>query len=91
MWFGFLKKNNNIEITTVFAARRELFKSTVRWAIVGSFAGTVGMLWKRNGITLNRQTCSDTEGRMGCRDCSIFARCGHPRALSVKQFLEKQG
>lgn len=91
MWFGCLKKNNNTEITTVSASRRELFKSTVRWAIVGLLTGAIGVLWKRNGITLNRQTCSNAEGRRGCRECGLFASCGHPRALSVKQFLEKQG
>jgi|GEM_PF-1100578 hypothetical protein len=89
MWFGFLKKSNEADSVKLHSGRRQWLAASARWAVVGVFAAATGMLWKRNGITLNRQVCTDMEGRLGCQECGAFDSCGHPRALSVKQFLEK--
>jgi hypothetical protein len=71
--------------------RRNWLLAAGRWGVVGLIAATVGRLWKRNGVSMNRQICVDTEGKIGCRGCAYFDACGHPKALSAKQFLEKRG
>lgn len=87
MLFAFMKKNSSSVLPKLTIDRRQWG----RWAVAGLLASAAGLLWKRNGIALNQQRCADKEGRIGCQQCGIFDRCGHPRALSVKQFLEKRG
>ena len=88
MLFGFLRKSNT---GLTLGSRRKWLLAAGRWGVVGLIAAAVGGLWKRNGIAINRQTCTDTQGKIGCRRCAYFDDCGHPKALSVKQFLEKHG
>jgi hypothetical protein len=84
-----IKKDYNCLEYEKVKKRRQWLIASARWAIAGVLAATAGTLWKRNGIAMNRQVCQDAEGRVGCRECSVFNSCGHPRALSVRQFLEK--
>ncbi|MEN6306723.1 MAG: hypothetical protein ABFD91_03125 [Anaerohalosphaeraceae bacterium] len=81
MSFAFLKKNNSATESN----RRQWIQSALRWATVGMMAAAVGWLGRRNGIDLNRQTCGDPKGQVGCRGCGLLNNCGHPKALSFKQ------
>jgi hypothetical protein len=62
-------------------SRRELFKSVLRYATLGTlvaFAGNVFAKKRRfasKGICINREIC---------RSCRIFNECDLPAALSVK-------
>lgn len=64
--------------------RRNWLLAAGRWGVVGLIAAAVGGLWKRNGVSMGRQTCVDTEGKVGCRQCAYLSDCGHPKALSAK-------
>ncbi|MGH2271554.1 hypothetical protein ACQ9LF_07125 [Anaerohalosphaeraceae bacterium U12dextr] len=81
MSFAYFKKNNS----TTVPSRRQWIRSALRWATVGVLAAATGWLGRRNGIDLNRQTCADPQGRVGCRGCGLVKQCGHPKALSFKQ------
>jgi hypothetical protein len=82
MSFESLKKNKT-EI--VSDSRRNWLLAAGRWGVIGLIAAAVGGLWKRNGLAMSRQTCADTEGKVGCRQCVYLENCGHPKALSMKQ------
>jgi hypothetical protein len=86
MSFGFLKKNKTESVSD---GRRNWLLAAGRWGIVGLIAVAVGGVWKRNGVSMSRQTCVDTEGKVGCRQCVYLNDCGHPKALSAKQVLLK--
>jgi hypothetical protein len=73
------------------ANRRNWLLAMGRWGIVGLIVAAVGGLCKRNGVAMSRQTCADMEGKVGCRQCVYLSDCGHPKALSAKQVLEKHG
>jgi hypothetical protein len=79
----------NIEHLKCYSNRRNWLLAAGRWGVVGLIAAAVGGLWKRNGVSMSRQTCADTEGRVGCRQCVYLSDCGHPKALSAKQVLLK--
>lgn len=80
MSFAYLKKNNN----TTVSDRRQWIRSALRWATVGMMAAATGLLVRRNGIDLSRQTCADPKGLVGCRGCGLLSHCGHPKALSFR-------
>jgi hypothetical protein len=88
MRFGFLKKNKT---ETISDSRREWLVAAGRWGVIALIAGAVGGLWKRGGIVSRRENCADAEGKIGCRKCAYLNDCGHPKALSAKQFLKKHG
>jgi hypothetical protein len=88
MWFGFLKRNKAEAISD---SRRQWLIAAGRWSIVVMIAAAVGGLWKHGQITSRRESCTDAEGKIGCRKCAYLNECGHPKALSAKQFLKKHG
>ena len=88
MSFEFFKKN---KMESVSETRRNWLLAAGRWGVVGLIAAAVGGVWKRNGVSMNRQTCADTEGKVGCRQCVYLSDCGHPKALSAKQIISKKG
>jgi hypothetical protein len=69
--------------------RRNWLLGAGRWGILGLIAAAVGGVWKRNGVSMGRQTCADTEGKVGCRQCVYLNDCGHPKALSTKQKIKR--
>jgi len=88
MLFEFLKKNKTKPISD---GRRNWLLAAGRWGVIGLIAAAVGGLWKRNGVSMSRQTCADTEGKVGCRQCVYLSDCGHPKALSAKDVISKMG
>jgi hypothetical protein len=86
MLFGFLKKNKTELLSD---SRRKWLLAAGRWGVVALIAAAVGGLWKRNGVSMVRETCADVEGRIGCRGCVYFDVCGHPKALSAKEIIFK--
>lgn len=68
--------------------RRKWLLAAGRWGVIGLIAAAVGGLWKRNSVSMRRETCADTEGKVGCRQCGYLYECGHPKALSAKQVIQ---
>lgn len=63
--------------------------SLARWGTAGALAAA----WLRvsSGKTSSgEQACIDLKGQTGCKTCGLFADCGLPRALSVRQFIKNR-
>lgn len=69
-------------------SRRSTLIAWLRWGVAGLVATTVGLFVNRKQLKYEN-TCTDPDGRLGCRHCSLLQGCGLPRGLSVKQFLNR--
>lgn len=63
------------------ANRREFLRGGARYALLTTLAAVSATLFKRSGGKLSGQTCIN-QGI--CRNCTAFAACGLPQALSAK-------
>lgn len=67
-------------------SRRELFKSTLRYATLGVFGAIAGNVFAkkhrlaRNGICINHGIC---------QSCGILSECSLPPALSAKASVKE--
>jgi hypothetical protein len=71
----------------VLESRRKWLLSTGRGVAFSLIALGTGGLWKRNGISMYRETCIDQQNKTGCRQCALLDRCGHPKALTLKRVV----
>ncbi|HEY5915564.1 MAG TPA: hypothetical protein VJA21_33690 [Verrucomicrobiae bacterium] len=60
-------------------SRREFFRATARYSLLGAIAVAATVLGKRR---LGSQDCIN---RGICSSCTVFESCGLPQALSAKQ------
>jgi len=70
-------------------SRRQWLIGSLRWVLLGIFSGVSVHLLRRKP-TITETACIDLKGYTGCRNCQRLKGCKLPRALSVKQFLNKQ-
>jgi len=63
--------------------RREFLRGGIRYALLAALGAVSAALFKRSGGKLSGQTCGN---RGICSNCTTFAGCGLPQALSAKQF-----
>ena len=66
-------------------SRRELFRATLRYGLLTLLAGAASLAARKPAPV--GQRCIN---RGICGDCGVFAQCGLPRALSVKQQKGRQ-
>jgi hypothetical protein len=64
------------------ANRRDFLRGGARYALLTTLAAVSATLFKHSGGKLSGQTCIN-EGL--CSDCTAYADCGLPQALSRKQ------
>jgi hypothetical protein len=66
--------------------RRRMLGGALRYAALG-VAGMlgVGIYGKRRRLLREGKCLNDGL----CKNCPVFAECGHPRALSAKKVLER--
>lgn len=64
------------------ASRREFLRGSARYALLTALGAVSAMLFKRSGGKLSGQSCIK-DGI--CYDCTAYADCGLPAALSAKQ------
>ena len=64
------------------ANRREFLRGGARYALLTTLAAVSATLFKRSGGKLSGQTCIN-QGI--CTNCTAYAGCGLPSALSRKQ------
>ncbi len=70
-------------------SRRRWLRSSLRWGLLSVMAGVSAHLLRRKpGV--EEKPCVDPKAHLGCRNCSQLGGCRLPRALSVKQFLNRQ-
>ena len=66
--------------------RRSLFAGSLRFFTLGLFGTAVHhSITKRNRLLREGKCISDGI----CTRCKVFDDCGHPQALSAKQFFKK--
>lgn len=61
-------------------SRREFFRASLRYGILAALAAAASLAARKP--VASGQRCIN---RGICGDCGVFAQCGLPRALSVKQ------
>ncbi len=64
------------------ANRREFLRGGARYALLTTLAVVSATLFKRSGGKISGQTCIN---RGICSNCTAYAGCGLPPALSRKQ------
>ena len=65
-------------------SRREFFRSTARYGLLGLLAGAAGLAFRRQALP--GQRCIN---RGICPSCGVFDTCGLPQALSAKLAKEQ--
>jgi hypothetical protein len=75
-------KMNKDKMTT----RRRWFMAGLRWTAAGVISAVSLRLLSRKPTD---ESCADPHGLLSCRDCGALNGCSLPRALSLKQFLQK--
>jgi len=69
-------------------SRRQWMAGLLRGGVLTLFGGTSWHLLRRENA-VDEKDCIDPLGHIGCRACNDLNGCGLPRALSVKQFLNR--
>lgn len=72
----------NKRIPNSNASRREFLRGGARYALLTALGAVSAVLARRSGGTLAGQACIN-QGI--CCNCTAFAGCGLPQALSAKQ------
>lgn len=70
-------------------SRRQWITGSIRWGLLTAFSAVSVYLLRRKG-GVEEAACRDPKGQAGCRACLELKGCKLPRALSIKQFLNKQ-
>ena len=70
-------------------SRRQWFATLLRGGLLAAFGGASIHLLRRESSG-EETDCADPKGHIGCRACRELNHCKLPRALSVKQFLNKR-
>ena len=69
-------------------SRRQWLRGSLRWGLLSAMTGlSAHLLLRKPGI--EESSCRDPQGHSGCRGCLSLGGCKLPRALSVKQFLNR--
>jgi len=71
------------------AINRRNFLCLGRLGVLGLIVSGLYGLSKRSNSSRHLETCVDIQGETGCRQCTNLSACGHPKALSIKQFISK--
>ena len=66
-------------------SRRRWFAAGLRWGVAGLISAVSVHLLSRK----KEDSCIDPHGHLSCRGCGALDGCSLPRALSVKQYLQK--
>lgn len=66
--------------------RRELFKSSLRYATLGLFGVIVRNVFAKKGRLARKGICIN---HGICQSCEIFEKCGLPPALSMKASVKE--
>ncbi len=70
-------------------SRRQWLRGFLRWGLLGAMTGlSAHLLQRKPGI--EESPCLDPQGDTGCRRCLSLGGCKLPRALSIKQFLNRR-
>jgi hypothetical protein len=68
------------------STRRHWFTAGLRWTAAALISAVSLRLLSRKPT---EESCVDPHGHLSCRDCGALNGCSLPRALSLKQFLQK--